>query len=236
MDPTPTNWSIWTLLTLPAPLNSPFSLFLVLAAVWQEWGNEGNYTFSLLLRYYSPENLTSLSRFPTRIPALYYYWPILALVLYNPTGYKNGVPEYADWCQKMWYSPADEAEIVGATYAAYPFDADYFFFVNREKKIRETGSRKSKEKNRRVVCIQGSLEFDFDCMVFSFSFFFFFFLLSFFFYFLTSCIFSKHKRRHRGYGATLSATIQFGLPCMHEGSALGGVFVVFVLLFAFQYG
>lgn len=46
-------------------------------------------------------------------------------------------------------------------------------FLSTGKKIRETGSRKSKEKNRRVVCIQGSLEFDFDCMVFSFSFFFF---------------------------------------------------------------
>lgn len=103
----------------------------------------------------------------------------------------------------MWYSPADEAEIVGTTYATYPFDTEYFFFVDRKKKIREMGSRKSKEKNRRVVCIQGSLEFDFDCMVFSFS----FFLLSFLFFFLTPCIFSKHKRRHRGYRATLSATI-----------------------------
>lgn len=46
----------------------------------------------------------------------------------------------------MWYSPADEAEIVGTTYATYPFDTEYFFFVDREKKSEKWGQENPKKK------------------------------------------------------------------------------------------
>lgn len=116
-------------------------------------------------------------------------------------------------------------KIVGTAHTA-SIDAVHFHFVRG--KNQDKGSRKSKEKNRRVVASNGVSR-----LFFVWSFFFVNFLCLYSF-FLVSCFFSNTNDGIADRGNFMRDE-PFGLPRMHEDSA--SVASLWSLCcFAFQYG
>jgi len=126
----------------------------------------------------------------------YHYWPIPVIVLYN------GIPQWAVRCQKIFTVRLMTQRSLESRILLLCLMQSFHFI--EDKNIQEKGSRKSKEKNRRVVASKGVLS-----LIYSFGFFIcFLFLLMFLFYcFLDVLHFFQTQTTGSRIWATLCATI-----------------------------